>query len=171
MCVGLLLKQNRSNVVVMGDLIEDTDVIKSIVNPENVFTVGFLNEKVWYFYISFQYYVDSEVLCQLCFGGFGFYQSNVRHSPTKGWAILLCCDEWFEWMFQRWSSKLRIGRLSLEHHFKIWLTEGQTPERKVAFELLSINLLMLQWPTSWVSHPFPLLSSYIIIIITCFKII
>lgn len=43
--------QNRPNVVVMGDLIEDTDVVSSIPNPENVLTVGFLNEKVLYIVI------------------------------------------------------------------------------------------------------------------------
>jgi hypothetical protein len=30
----------------MGDLIQDTDVVSSIINPDNVLTVGFLNEKV-----------------------------------------------------------------------------------------------------------------------------
>ncbi|EDO37410.1 predicted protein [Nematostella vectensis] len=38
--------KDRTNVVVMGDLIQDTDVVGSLKAPENVLTIGLLNEKV-----------------------------------------------------------------------------------------------------------------------------
>ncbi|KXJ08759.1 cytosolic 5'-nucleotidase 3 [Exaiptasia diaphana] len=38
--------KNRPNAIVMGDLIQDTDVVSSIPNPGDVLTIGFLNEKV-----------------------------------------------------------------------------------------------------------------------------
>lgn len=40
------LLKDRTNVVVMGDLIQDTDVVNSLHQPDNVMTFGFLNEKV-----------------------------------------------------------------------------------------------------------------------------
>ena len=38
--------QDRTSVIVMGDLPEDTHVSSSPKNPEVVLTIGFLNDKV-----------------------------------------------------------------------------------------------------------------------------
>ena len=38
--------QDRTSVIVMGDLPEDTHVLSSPKNPEVVLTIGFLNDKV-----------------------------------------------------------------------------------------------------------------------------
>ena len=39
--------QERTNVIVMGDLPDDAHVSDSPKNTEVTLTVGFLNEKVW----------------------------------------------------------------------------------------------------------------------------
>lgn len=42
----LFFLQDRTSVIVMGDLPEDTHVSSSPKNPEVVLTIGFLNDKV-----------------------------------------------------------------------------------------------------------------------------
>ena len=40
--------KDRTNVIVMGDLVADVQMVDNVKNPETILKVGFLNEKVCY---------------------------------------------------------------------------------------------------------------------------